>query len=442
MQVYINHPYICMYSYVFMYVRMYAYMHVCICSICIGLSPHRPFHRVAAALGISVKAVQSIVKRSTSERPPPPVQQPFFDSFTVGTIRRHIHDIFGAKQVFTLASLLEGMKAASIIPESTSKISLWRLLHAMGFRYRTSQRKMYVRKESIDIVCRRISALRALKRHREEGRIVVYLDETWFTTRMSHNKEWVDTTHAVTSASYSRQVPPGEGERFVVVAAGTAEGFIEDTFLCFPAKNTSGDYHGEMNGELFLRWLTSQLLPLLVHPAVLVMDNAPYHSQLKDDCRCPTTATKKSDLIKWLEQREIPFRNQATRPELLSICQQNRPDPQYKVDDTIRAWGHEVVRLPPAHPELNAIEQVWGHMKRSVRSSLHRFTRNDLQARIEEARLSVTGEVWAGAVRRSRTFEDEYWKTDNIHERAEPVIVNLDSDIDDEEDLYLSGDED
>ena len=81
-------------------------------------------------------------------------------------------------------------------------------------------------------------------------------------------------------------------------------------------------------------------------------------------------------------------------------------------------------------------------MKRSVRSSLHRFTRNDLQARIEEARLSVTGEVWAGAVRRSRTFEDEYWKTDNIHERAEPVIVNLDSDIDDEEDLYLSGDED
>lgn len=419
-------------------------MHVCMV-ICIGLSPHRPLQRVAAALGMSVKAVELIVKRSTPTRPntpqAPPVQ-PFFDNFTIGAIRRHIHEKFGAKQVVTLISLLADMKAASIIPESTSKISLWRLLHDMGFRYKTSQRKMYVRKESIDIVCRRISALRALKRHREEGRIVVYVDETWFTTRMSHNKEWVDTSHAVTSASYSRQVPPGEGERFVVVAAGTAEGFIEDTFLCFPAKNTSGDYHGEMNGELFLRWLTSQVLPILENPAVLVMDNAPYHSQLTEDSRCPTTATKKSDLIKWLEDRKIPFVNKATRPELLSICQQNRPDPQYKVDNIIRAWGHDVVRLPPAHPELNAIEQVWGHMKRSVRSSLHRFTRGDLQARIEEARLSVTGDVWAGAVRRSRTFEDDYWKTDNIHESVEPVIVNLNSDSHGEGDLFLSSDED
>ncbi|MPC59656.1 hypothetical protein E2C01_053680 [Portunus trituberculatus] len=57
-------------------------------------------------------------------------------------------------------------------------------------------------------------------------------------------------------------------------------------------------------------------------------------------------------------------------------------------------------------------------MKQYVRSTLQLFTRADqvLQARLQEAKLNVTKEVWAGAVRRSRSFEEEYWSSDNIHE--------------------------
>ncbi|XP_066953386.1 uncharacterized protein [Macrobrachium rosenbergii] len=245
-----------------------------------------------------------------------------------------------------------------------------------------------------------------------------------------------------TSANYSRQAPPGEGERFVVVAGGTADGFIEGSFLCFPAKNTSGDYHGKMNGEMFLRWLTTQLLPLLEEPSVLVMDNAPYHSIMTEESRCPTTATRKSDLTEWLQRRNVSFPQHATRPELLYICHQNRPELEYKVNNTIREWSHEIVRLPLAHPELNAIEQVWGHMKRYVRSSLQRFTRADLQARLEEERFSVTGDVWAGSVRRSRSFEASYRSTDNMHDSIDPVIISLDSDTDDEVHLLSESDED
>ena len=102
-------------------------------------------------------------------------------------------------------------------------------------------------------------------------------------------------------------------------------------------------------------------------------------------------------------------------------------------------WGHEVIRLPPAHPELNEIEQVWGHMKMKVRSSLHRFTRTELQARVEEARLSVTPQVWASAVRRSQNFEKDYWSSDNIKKNVHPIIININSE--DEDELYLDTDD-
>lgn len=67
--------------------------------------------------------------------------------------------------------------------------------------------------------------------------------------RMDHNTEWVDATHGVTSTTYSRQVPLGEGERFMTVAAGTRSELVKGSFLCYPAKNTSG----KMYSHLFLR---------------------------------------------------------------------------------------------------------------------------------------------------------------------------------------------
>ncbi|KAK8388215.1 hypothetical protein O3P69_020241 [Scylla paramamosain] len=204
------------------------------------------------------------------------------------------------------------------------------------------------------MLCRHVNALRSLRKHRKGGEtgglrrrgVVDYPD--------AHGKEWVDTTPVPRSA----------------VNLG-------------------------------------RLLPALAGSSVLVLDNAPYHSQLTEEIPLSTTDTRKAEIVKWLECRSLPFPPHAAPPELLLIRKENRPEPRYTVDEIIRSWDHEVIQLPPAHPELNAIEQVWGCMKRHVRSTSQRFTRADLQARLQEAKLIATNEVWAGAVRRSRSFEEE-----------------------------------
>ena len=41
------------------------------------------------------------------------------------------------------------------------------------------------------------------------------------------------------------------------------------------------------------------------------------------------------------------------------IIKSNRIAPKYAVDEMAKASGHEVVRLPPYHCELNPIELAW-----------------------------------------------------------------------------------
>ena len=56
----------------------------------------------------------------------------------------------------------------------------------MGFR-RAAKSKMYVAKQSMEMVCRRAKALRALRQLRGEGREAVYLDPEKANSRAIRN---------------------------------------------------------------------------------------------------------------------------------------------------------------------------------------------------------------------------------------------------------------
>jgi len=86
---------------------------------------------------------------------------------------------------------------------------------------------------------------------------------------------WRDTTVESSQAEFSQGLstgaanPTGKGKRLIVCHIGS-EAYFE-------SKKNTNDYHDEMNSDSFRDWLEG-VLPRLKDNAVIVMDNAPYHS--------------------------------------------------------------------------------------------------------------------------------------------------------------------
>ena len=55
------------------------------------------------------------------------------------------------------------------------------------------------------------------------------------------------------------------------------------------------------------------------------------------------------------------------RCELLELARLHKAAPSYVIYQEIRSQGHEVLRLPPYHPEFNDIELIWSQLKSIVR---------------------------------------------------------------------------
>lgn len=66
----------------------------------------------------------------------------------------------------------------------------------------------------------------------------------------------------------------------------------------------------------------------------------------------------------WLKDKGIAFEQSFLKFELYDIIKKHKDQLiTYKIDDFIKSKGFDVIRLPPYHPELDAIENIWGIVK-------------------------------------------------------------------------------
>uniref|UniRef100_A0A1X7UWU3 Tc1-like transposase DDE domain-containing protein n=1 Tax=Amphimedon queenslandica TaxID=400682 RepID=A0A1X7UWU3_AMPQE len=100
---------------------------------------------------------------------------------------------------------------------------------------------------------------------------------------------------------------------------------------------------------------------------LIILDNANYHN----------TVVEKTPTKSWTKR--------AIKARL---------DNLYHTDRLAHQHGHEVVRLPISHCELNPIEMAWATLKDYIRKNNTTFRLSDVQSLIPAAFDEVTSSHW------------------------------------------------
>jgi transposase len=93
------------------------------------------------------------------------------------------------------------------------------------------------------------------------------------------------------------------------------------------------------------------------------------------------------------------------------------------IDEIARQQGHEVIRTPPYHPELQPIEMCWGILKNEVARHCD-FTLENLKYQLEHAFDKITAETCQRIIKKVRSVEKRFWEEDARLDQAQenPIL--------------------
>ena len=114
------------------------------------------------------------------------------------------------------------------------------------------------------------------------------------------------------------------------------------------------------------------------------------------------------------------------------LCKKYRTDKTSKVIDNIaKKYGHEVIRLPPYHCDLNAIELIWADEKNYVAHENREMTPKSVKALFRERRSQITAEKCKKCIEHIKKVKLSYWKTDRIiDKKMDKLVIALDANED------------
>lgn len=335
-------------------------------------------------------------------------------------VRNTVYDLCAKKVTVTLKILQKELKDREILHISLPSLS--KLLKANGFKFKKECNRRFLCEQQ-NIVYKRVDFLKRYINHLDDGlRDTVFLDETWIFSRGTNRRAWQDG-----SIKSVRKIRGSGGKRFIILHAGSRNGFISGASLIFSSTCHSMDYHDSMNSETFEKWVENQLIPNLEQPSLIVMDNASYHSRLVE--KNPTSSWKKSDITEWLLQYGIAFPPASLKVELLAIANANKIQKRYIVDEMLREHGHEVLRLPPYHCQFNAIELIWSNCKRYYDKHIDSCEgHNDEQVinMWHQALQQCTPTNWSDCIRHTEDLIKSWWERETVMDvnEIEPLIIN------------------
>jgi transposase len=381
------------------------------------LSPSEPsVKRTADALGIGIATVKRIM--ADYNRDPELLDKPSMlrgrPVYAVSasyqeTTRSYIRTANKKGEYITLSDIKSFLEE-EYPGESFNKATLARTLSRWGFEFGQGVRSQHL-KEKDHVIAARQRYLREMRGNRISGKSIdtlrpeVYLDESYVNKNHSNDFIWYYGEDGPWV-----QKPTGKGERLIIINAVTKSGWVPGAKLVFKSTKKTGDYHGQMNSDLFKKWFTEMLIPNIPDRSIIIMDNAPYHNILSENSP-PTPQNSKKKIKEWLEQNKVYCRDDCLKPELVEILAKLAPEPIYDIDEIALSYGHKVLRTPPYHPELQPIETCWGVVKNHITGNCD-FTMNNLIKQLDCGFSKVTATIFEKIVKKVRKIEDEFWATD------------------------------
>ena len=126
----------------------------------------------------------------------------------------------------------------------------------------------------------------------------------------------------------------------------------------------------------------------------------------------------------WLRVKGIVFLECSLKRELEQLIVASSPTPKYAVDEMAKAAGHEILRLPPYHCELNPIELAWSQVKRYIKEFNKLYTLTAFKELTFKGFDQVGAEDWKKLIEHvKRKFEDKYWAEDGLLEEGVDEFV-------------------
>ena len=305
--------------------------------------------------------------------------------------------------------------------ESFHLSTLSRALDRWGFEFGKGTRTQHLKEKDYIVVARQ-HYLRTMRQNRisSGSRLIrpeVYLDESYVNKNHSNDFIWYSSEDGPWI-----QKPTGKGERLIIMNAITKDGWVPEAKVVFKSTRKTGDYHGQMNGGLFQKWFVEKLLPNIPNTSLIVMDNAPYHNVLAD-YSAPILTCSKERIRTWIEANKIPCKDDCLKVELVDILRKMAPEPTYTIDVIARQHGHEVIRTPPYHPELQPIEMCWGVLKNEVARHCD-FTLDNLKFQLEHAFEKITSTTCQRIIKKVRSVEGRFWEEDaRLDEKQENPVL-------------------
>lgn len=387
--------------------------------------------RTAAATGISTRTVQRIAATASEAEARPVFRTPGkkrrgvkrvtgIDGFNQGVIKRCVHNFhLTEKKLPTVQALQKKLKAD--INYQGSMTSLSRILKQSGFQWKKTQYEKRVIIEQTSIRLQRIEYLESIFKYRSEGRPIVYAGESY-----------VDSSQSKPSGDGVKIV---KGQGVVIVHAGSEAGFVSDGLLMLKGNPKNTDYHDNLNPDIYERWVRTQLLPGLPENSVVVVDNVSYHNKEEDPA--PSSNARKAEMQSWLHKKQISYDDSMLKPQLYKLIAQSKDRyKKYNLDKILKHHNHDVLRLPPFHPDLNPIEMAWAAIKQHVSNKIVTWNVNTVMELIEEKANQIGESEWSGFCAKAMEIEDDYRKSDVVIDNLTEEFVTQANDSTDNSDNY------